>query len=236
MNDRPEVPLHTDLLSLLRRRPAPVPSHPGLFVVFEGGEGAGKSTQVTRLAAALEEQGHEVVVTREPGATEIGAKIRALLLDPTTSISPRAEALLYAADRAQHVEALVRPALCRGAVVISDRYVDSSLAYQGAGRALAVDEVGDLSRWATHGLRPDVTVLLDIDPAVGLARATGAPDRIEQESLDFHRAVRQAFLDLAAADLPRYLVVSAGKSPDEVHAAVTARVLPMVPARTLQPV
>jgi dTMP kinase len=236
MNDSPGVPLHTDLLSLLRRRPAPAPPYTGLFVVFEGGEGAGKSTQVQRLAAVLERKGYEVVVTREPGATQVGAKIRALLLDPTTSISPRAEALLYAADRAQHVESVVRPALCRGAIVISDRYVDSSLAYQGVGRALAVDEVAELSQWATHGLRPEVTVLLDIDPAVGLARATGSPDRIEQESLEFHRKVRQAFLDLAMADLPRYLVVSAALSPDEVHAEVAARVLPMVPARTLEPV
>jgi dTMP kinase len=236
MNDRPGVPVHVDLLSLVRRRPTPAPPYTGLFVVFEGGEGAGKSTQVKRLAAVLEGRGHEVVVTREPGATEIGAKIRAMLLDPATSISPRAEALLYAADRAQHVERVVRPALCRGAIVLSDRYVDSSLAYQGAGRALAVDEVAELSQWATHGLRPDVTVLLDIDPAVGLARAIGAPDRIEQESLDFHRAVRQAFLDLAAADLQRYLVVPAALSPDEVHVVVTARVLPLVPARTLEPV
>lgn len=233
LDDRPGVPLHRDLLHVARRRSAAGPSYPGLFVVFEGGEGAGKSTQVTLLAAVLEEAGHEVVVTREPGATPAGARIRALLLDPTTTVSARSEALLYAADRAQHVATVVRPALERGAVVISDRYVDSSLAYQGAGRALPQDEVARLSVWATQGLVPDVTLLLDIDPAVGLARATGSPDRIEQESLAFHHAVRRGFLDLAEADPDRYLVVSAELSPDEVHAAVLARVLPAAPAPTL---
>ena len=235
LNDRPGVPLRRDLLAMARRHPAPGPSYPGLFVVFEGGEGAGKSTQVTRLAAVLEEVGHEVVVTREPGATPVGVRVRALLLDPATTLSPRSEALLYAADRAQHVATVVRPALERGAIVISDRYGDSSLAYQGAGRALPQEEVARLSQWATDGLVPDLTLLLDIDPAVGLARATGAPDRIEQESLAFHRAVRQGFLDLAAAEPHRYLVVSAQLSPEAVHAAVVARVLPLAPAPTLVP-
>ncbi len=234
MNDRPDVPLRVDLRSLVHRRPPPAPTYSGVFVVFEGGEGAGKSTQVRRLAAVLEAQGHEVVVTREPGATEVGATIRALLLDPATTLAARTEALLYAADRAQHVETVVRPALCRDAIVISDRYVDSSLAYQGAGRALAVEEVAELSQWATRGLRPDVTVLLDIDPVVGLARSTGTPDRIERESLDFHRAVRQAFLDLARAEPRRYLVVSAARTADEVFAVVAARVLPLVPVRPLE--
>jgi len=233
IDDRPGVPLRRDLVALVRRGPAPGPSYPGLFVVFEGGEGAGKSTQVSRLAALLTEAGHEVVVTREPGATPVGAKIRALLLDPATSLSPRAEALLYAADRAQHVATVVRPALERGAIVISDRYVDSSLAYQGAGRALPTDEIASLSRWATDGLRPDVTLLLDIDPAVGLARATGSPDRIEQESLAFHHAVRDGFLALAAADPDRYLVVSAMQSPDVVHEAVASRVLASAPRPSL---
>lgn len=233
MNDRPGVGITSDLIAVVRRRTAAGPKYDGLFVVFEGGEGAGKSTQASRLATVIEAAGHEVVVTREPGATEIGKKIRALLLNPATSLSARAEALLYAADRAQHVAMVVRPALERGAVVISDRYVDSSLAYQGAGRALDADEVAELSDWATEGLRPDVTVLLDIDPAVGLARATGSPDRIEQESLSFHRAVRQGFLDLAAAEPGRYLVLSATQTPDEVHAAVVSRVMPLVPTRTL---
>src|SRR4051794_23132057 len=192
--------------------------YPGFFLVFEGGEGAGKSTQVAAVAAWFAARGLEVVSTREPGATELGRRLRAVLLDPDVTLSPRGEALLYAADRAEHVATVVRPALERGAAVISDRYVDSSLAYQGAGRALPREEVARLSRWATDGLVPDVTLLLDIDPAVGLARATGLPDRIEQESLAFHRAVRQGFLDLAAADPDRYLVVSAQLSPDAVHA------------------
>ncbi len=236
MNDRPGVPFRADLVALARRGLAAGPSYSGVFVVFEGGEGAGKSTQVQRLAALLEARGHEVVVTREPGATPVGKKIRALLLDPATQLDPRAESLLYAADRAQHVATVVQPALDRGAVVISDRYVDSSLAYQGAGRALETDEVADLSRWATQGLRPDLTLLLDIDPAVGLARATGSPDRIEQESLDFHKAVRRGFLALAAAAPDRYLVVSAMLSPDEVHASLAERVLPLLPERSLEAV
>ena len=222
LNDRPGVPLRADLFG-------PAASYAGLFVVFEGGEGAGKSTQVQRLAAVIAERGHEVVVTREPGATPVGRRIRQLLLDPETSLSPRAEALLYAADRAQHVATVVRPALERGAIVISDRYVDSSLAYQGAGRSLDVEQVARLSRWATDGLVPDVTLLLDLDPAVGLARATGSPDRIEQESLEFHRAVRKGFLDLAVAAPDRYLVVSAILTPDEVYDALVARVLPLLP-------
>jgi dTMP kinase len=226
LNDRPGVPLRADLFSQL---PA---SYAGFFVVFEGGEGAGKSTQVQRLAAVISAHGHEVVVTREPGATVVGAQIRALLLDPSTTLSARAEALLYAADRAQHVATVVRPALERGAVVISDRYLDSSLAYQGAGRSLDVEEVARLSRWATQGLVPDLTLLLDLDPAVGLARATGSPDRIEQESLTFHHAVRRGFLDLAAAAPGRYLVVSAMQTPDEVHEALVTRVFPLLPTPT----
>jgi dTMP kinase len=236
MNDLPGVPLRHDLVRLVSRRVARTPAYPGLFVVFEGGEGAGKSTQVQQLAAALAESGCEVVVTREPGATDAGTRIRALLLDPSTRLSPRAEALLYAADRAHHVAEVVRPALARGAVVISDRYVDSSLAYQGAGRELDADEVAELSRWATDGLRPALTVLLDVDPAVGLARATGSPDRIEQESLAFHQAVRQGFLDLAAAEPHRYLVLSAKQPPEKVHAAVLARVTPLLPERVLEAV
>ncbi len=229
LDDRPGVPLRRDLVGLLRRRAA-APSYAGVFVVLEGGEGAGKSTQIARLAEVVAARGFEVVVTREPGATEVGARIRALLLDPATRLSSRAEALLYAADRAQHVAAVVQPALDRGAVVLSDRYVDSSLAYQGAGRELDVDEVAGLSRWATRGLVPDMTLLLDLDPAIGLARATGSPDRIEQESLAFHQAVRQGFLALAAKAPHRYLVVSAEQSPDQVHTALAARLLPLLPA------
>jgi len=234
MDDRPGVRLRTDLLGLLRRG-QPVPSYGGTFVVLEGGEGAGKSTQLAGLAAWLRERGYDVVQTREPGATPVGAQVRALLLDAeTVGLAPRAEALLYAADRAQHVATIVVPALERGAVVLSDRYVDSSLAYQGAGRALPVEEVATLSRWATQGLRPDLTVLLDVDPVVGLARAGGRPDRIEAESLAFHRAVRAGFLALAAAGPDRYLVVSAELPAEQVHAAVIARLAELLPVRPLE--
>jgi dTMP kinase len=238
MDDKPGVPVLADLIGSLRGRPLspaePKPRH-GLFVVFEGGEGAGKSTQVRRLAELLRAQGHDVLVTREPGATEVGERIRDLLLHEapaTATLTPRAEALLYAADRAHHVAALVRPALARGEVVISDRYVDSSLAYQGAGRTLPVDEVSWLSSWATGGLKPDLTVLLDVEPQVGLARvgARGAgADRLESESDAFHDRVRYAFLDLAAADSGRYLVLDANRPPEAIAAVVAERIAEMLP-------
>jgi dTMP kinase len=243
MDDKHGVPVLPDLWGSMRGRPLS-PAEPfasdGLFVVFEGGEGAGKSTQVTLLADALRADGREVVVTREPGATEIGVRIRGLLLDRDAhdpagpALSARAEALLYAADRAHHVAAVVRPALAGGAVVISDRYVDSSLAYQGAGRTLPVDEVSWLSGWATGGLKPDVVVLLDVDPALGLVRVAnrGAADRLEGESLAFHDRVRYAFLDLAAADPKRYLVLDAAKPVAELAAAVRERVADLLPERT----
>jgi dTMP kinase len=231
MDDRRGVPLRTDLVSLVRRNPD-TPSYAGVFVALEGGEGAGKSTQAKLLVDWLQSTGREVVQTREPGATPAGQRIRSMLLDPATGgISPRAEALLYAADRAQHVAHVVLPALERGAVVVTDRYVDSSLAYQGAGRALELAEVARLSRWATGGLRPDLTLLLDVDPSVGLARISGAPDRIELESLAFHQRVRQGFLDLAAADPDRYLVVNATDAPETVHALVRARITSLLPHR-----
>ncbi|MCA1712848.1 MAG: dTMP kinase [Actinobacteria bacterium] len=238
MDDRPGVPLRTDLLALFKRSPV-TPSYDGVFVALEGGEGAGKSTQARLLATWLEEQGHEVVLTREPGATAAGQRIRDLLLDPATGgLAPRAEALLYAADRAQHVAGVVLPALRRGAVVITDRFVDSSLAYQGAGRQLERDEVAKLSRWATEGLRPDLTLLLDVEPEVGLARARGegAPDRIEQESLAFHRRVREGFLDLAQLEPDRYLVLSAAEPPEVTQAEVRARLTGLLPAREVAPV
>jgi dTMP kinase len=240
MDDKPGVPLLADLWSSLRGRPLsagePVVGR-GVFVVFEGGEGAGKSTQAVKLAAWLRVRGVESVVTREPGATEVGARIRGLLLDRGTlpagsGIAPRAEALLYAADRAHHVSTVVRPALGRGAVVISDRYVDSSLAYQGAGRTLPVDEVGWLSNWATGGLRPDLVVLLDVNPRVGLARVStrgAGTDRLESESLEFHDRVRYAFLDLAAEDPQRYLVLDAGADPEEIAARVRHRLATLLP-------
>jgi dTMP kinase len=227
MDDRPDVPLRQDLLAALRRRePEPGRGAAGLFVVFEGGEGTGKSTQTALLADALRARGVEVVVTFEPGATPVGRRLRAVLLDRASSgMSPRSEALLYAADRAQHVAEVIRPALARGAVVISDRYVDSSLAYQGGGRELDDSEVRRLSRWATGGLAADVTVLLDLDPTVGLARATGPGDRIESEVLEFHERVRSRFLALARQGRDRYLVVDVEKADAAaVHAAVMSRV------------
>jgi dTMP kinase len=229
MDDRPGVPLRSDLARRVQRK-AEQPPYAGTFVALEGGEGAGKSTQLRLLEAWLRERGHDVVVTREPGATAAGARIRELLLDPGSRLSPRAEAMLYAADRAQHVAEVVRPALERGAVVVTDRYVDSSLAYQGAGRALERDEVKRLSTWATGGLKPDLVVLLDVDPAVGLRRAGDAPDRIEAESLDFHQRVRQGFLDLAGGDPDRYLVVPAEQAPELVGAAVQQRLGELLPA------
>ena len=248
MDDKPGVPFLADLLGSLRGRPLSLAEHSprqGLFVVFEGGEGAGKSTQVRQLAGLLREHGLDVVTTREPGATDVGRQIRELLLagpggsagsaGPGGSagrpMTPRAEALLYAADRAHHVAAVIRPALERGAVVISDRYVDSSLAYQGAGRTLPVEEVSWLSSWATGGLKPDVVVLLDVEPTVGLRRVSdrGTPDRLEQESLAFHERVRYAFLDLAAADPGRYLVLDGSRACAQTAEAVAERILAMVP-------
>ncbi|MFI6763341.1 dTMP kinase [Micromonospora sp. NPDC050417] len=234
MDDKPGVPVLPDLWGSIRGRPLS-PAEPfastGAFVVFEGGEGAGKSTQLATLAETLRGEGREVVVTREPGATDVGVRIRSLVLESTTvgtaPLSPRAEALLYAADRAHHVATVVRPALARGAVVISDRYVDSSLAYQGAGRTLPVDEVSWLSSWATGGLKPDLVVLLDVDPRAGLLRVTArgvGKDRLEAESLDFHDRVRDAFLDLAAADPKRYLVLDGSGPIDQIAAAIAARV------------
>lgn len=192
----------------------------GVFIALEGGEGAGKSTQARLLTEWFTEMGQTVVLTREPGGTAVGADLRAILLSPATGeTSPRTEALVYAADRAEHVHNVIRPALAAGQVVITDRYVDSTLAYQGAGRALDDDELANLMLWATEGLRPHLTVLLDIDPSDGLARA-GDHDRIEALPIDFHRRVRQAFLDLAAADPDHHVVVSAAGEPDEVQASI----------------
>jgi len=199
----------------------------GPFITFEGGEGAGKSTQVRLLATTLRSDGFEVVVTREPGGSPAGERIRGLLLDPDLgSLAPRAEALLFAAARADHVASLIEPALARGAVVICDRFVDSSLAYQGVGRGLGVPEVARLTRFATGGLVPDLTVLLDVDPRVGLERAgrSATADRIEAEELSFHVAVRRAFLDLAEADPDRHLVVPASTGVRETAALIAVAV------------
>ncbi|MDO4241978.1 MAG: dTMP kinase [Microbacteriaceae bacterium] len=197
----------------------------GVFIVFEGGDGAGKSTQLRALAAHLAATGREVVCTREPGGTSLGAEIRRLLLHGD-EIAPRAEALLYAADRAHHIETLVKPALKRGAIVLQDRYIDSSLAYQGAARALDIDDIAGISAWATGGLQPDLAVVLDLDPTEGAARRQGrgeAADRLEAESLEFHRAVRQGFLDRAAQAPDRYLVLDATAPIAELGAKIAAK-------------
>lgn len=200
----------------------------GTFIVFEGGEGAGKSTQVALLRDALAKQGREVVLTREPGGTPAAESIRALVLDPRNKgLDPRAEALLFAAARAEHVAALIRPALTRGATVICDRFIDSSVAYQGLGRGLGADQIRELSDWATDGLLPDLTIVLDIDPAVGLARAgqvSESPDRMESEAMTFHVMVRDAFLAAAQAAPNRYAVLDATAAVGEIHAAITSRV------------
>ncbi len=200
----------------------------GVFVCFEGGEGSGKSTQSRLLSAWLEERGHDVVLTFEPGDTPVGQELRRIVLSPETgALADRTEVLLYAADKAEHVETLVQPALERGAVVITDRYVDSTLAYQGAGRALAVEEVERVARWATRDLRPHLTVVLDLEPAAGLGRFEGR-DRIEGESLDFHQRVRAAFLAMAAADPVHYLVLDARASIDDLAVAVRSRLEPLL--------
>ncbi|GAA2382711.1 hypothetical protein GCM10010420_00840 [Streptomyces glaucosporus] len=232
LDDRQGVPLRRDLREALgggsEPRPAPAPN--GFFIALEGGDGAGKSTQVEALAEWIRAKGHEVVVTREPGATPIGKRLRSILLDVSSAgLSHRAEALLYAADRAEHVESVVRPALERGAVVISDRYIDSSVAYQGAGRDLSPTEVARISRWATEGLVPHLTVLLDISPETARERFTEAPDRLESESAEFHRRVRAGFLALAASDPTRYLVVDAGLEPEAITTVVRHRLDQMLP-------
>jgi len=196
----------------------------GRFIAFEGGEGAGKSTQVAALAAHLREQGREVVVTREPGGAPAAEAIREILLDHRfVGLSARAEALLFAAARAEHVERTIRPGLERGAVVITDRYLDSSIAYQGISRALGIDVVEEISLWATESLLPDLTIVLDVAPTVGLGRA-GKPDRMEAEPLDFHLRVRQGFLDLAARQPERYLVIAADGERDDIARRVAAAV------------
>ena len=227
MDDRGDVTLRADLVAAIRRRaPEKGRGQGGLFIALEGGEGAGKSTQATRLVAALRSRGYEVVATFEPGGTAVGRQIRTVLLDgANTEMSPRTEAMLYAADRAQHVNEVIRPALERGAIVVTDRYVDSSLAYQGAGRALDSHEVRRLSRWATDGLRPDLTVLLDVAPSVGLARVTGPGDRLEAEAVAFHERVRESFLDLARRGRDHYLVIDVTEvGAEEVHERILDRV------------
>jgi len=194
-----------------------------VFIAFEGGDGAGKTTQIELLRAQLVDAGYDVVVTREPGGTALGTSIREVLLHGD-DVAPRAEALLFAADRAQHIATVVRPALARGAVVLQDRYLDSSVAYQGAGRALNPGEIRALSLWATEDLLPDLTVLLDVTPEIGRARRGDVHDRLESEEDDFHARVREHYLQLAAADPSRYLVVDASLPAEEIAAIVSERV------------
>lgn len=201
---------------------------PGTFIAFEGPDAAGKSTQVRLLAEWLRDAGAEVVATFEPGATRIGPEVRRLVLDVASDgLDARAEALLYAADRAEHVASVIRPALSRGAVVITDRYVDSSIAYQGAGRDLGRDEVAALSAFATGGLVPDLTVVLDVPPDVRRARIGRELDRLEGEAEQFHERVRRTYLELAAAEPDRYLVVD-GSRPEDEQAEVIAEAVEKV--------
>ena len=204
----------------------PLFTETGLFLCLEGGEGAGKSTQAALLVEWLETLGHPVLLTREPGGTDVGQILRRIVLDNDTGeLSPRTEALIYAADKAEHVDRVVLPALADGTVVLTDRYVDSTLAYQGAGREIGIAELEAVARWATSDLRPNLTVVLDVDPAVGLSRFEGA-DRIEAEPLEFHQRVRQHFLDLAAVDPAHYLVVDASRTPGDIHHDIRTAVEP----------
>jgi dTMP kinase len=192
----------------------------GLFIAFEGGEGVGKSTQIALASQWLRGLGRDVLETREPGGTPLGQELRRLVLDPDGHVTPRAETLLYAADRAHHVDTVILPALAAGRVVLTDRYVDSTLAYQGAGRGL--DDARVITEWATGGLLPDLTVLLDLDPRTGLERAgaRSSPDRLEATALAFHLAVREGFLALAAQAPERYVVIDAALDADLIAALV----------------
>jgi dTMP kinase len=199
----------------------------GLFITLEGGDGSGKSTQSALLKAWLEEQGRTVVFTREPGGTDLGVELREIILHRRGYIAPRAEALLYAADRAHHIATKVRPALERAEIVLQDRYLDSSVAYQGAGRVLDGTEIRDLSLWAAEGLLPDLTVLLDLDETVSRGRLDSARtkyDRLEDEKQDFHARVRSSYLELAAAEPERFLVLQATDSIEHIAAQIQDRV------------
>jgi dTMP kinase len=245
LDDRQGVPLREDLMAAFRgepfedapgaevpedRVPSPRPRYSGLFIAFEGGEGAGKTTQARSIAIWLREQGYDVVTTHEPGATKIGMRLRALLLDTThTGMSSKAEALLYAADRAEHVAKVIDPALIRGAVVITDRYIDSSLAYQGAGRGIPTADVARLNGWATDDRMPDLTILLDMDPVAGLSRHARSADRLEAEPAEFHRRVRSGFIALARADPDRYLVLDASAPPAQITELIKDRIRAVLP-------
>ena len=231
MDDRTGTTLMTDLRHAFSGSTG-VYAATGCFVALEGGEGAGKSTQAKALRSWLEAEGYDVVLTHEPGDTAVGQKLRQIVLDPATGeISHRTEALLYAADKAEHVDRVVAPALARGAVVVTDRYVDSTLAYQGAGRDLADREVERVARWATGDLRPHLTVLLDLPPEQGLTRFEER-DRIEAESVEFHERVREMFLQLAALAPEHYLVVDARRPVEEITAEIRSRLSPLLDQAT----
>jgi dTMP kinase len=226
MKDRPSVSFWSDVANALKGELGAITGAPtkGLFIAFEGGEGSGKSTQTKLLRDWLEVEGHSVVLTREPGGTPLGKDLREILLSHSTGqISPRAEALLYAADRAHHVFSVIRPALEAGDIVITDRYFDSSIAYQGAGRVLEPGEVARISRWASESLFPTLTIILDLPAEVGLSRLKKL-DRLEAEPLAFHERIRQEYLQLALIDPERYLVVDARMSVEDIHHAIVTRV------------
>jgi len=226
MKDRPTVSLWSDILAALQGELGAITGAQakGIFIAFEGGEGTGKSTQSKLLQKWLEQEGETVVLSREPGGTDLGKDLRKILLGHETGIiSPRAEALLYAADRAHHVFSVIRPGLDRGDVVITDRYFDSSAAYQGAGRVLNPSEVARISRWATESLYPTLTILIDVPAEVGLSRLQSR-DRLEAEPTEFHERVRQEFLQIAMMDPERYFVVDGTQSVEEIHTQIIARV------------
>ena len=226
MKDRPNVSLWSDISNAIKGELGGITGAPtkGTFIVFEGGEGIGKSTQAKLLKAWLEQEGESVVLTREPGGSDLGIEIRKILLSHSTGeISPRAEALLYAADRAHHVFSVIRPALAAGQVVIGDRYFDSSIAYQGAGRVLEPGEVARISRWATESLFPTLTIIIDLPAEIGLARLRNK-DRLESQPIDFHERVRQEFLQLALLDPERYFIVDGNKTIEQTHSDIITRV------------
>ena len=226
MKDRPNVSLWSDISNALKGELGGITGAPskGTFIAFEGGEGTGKSTQSKLLKKWLEDRGETVVLSREPGGTDLGQGLRKILLGHETGeISPRAEALLYAADRAHHVYSVIRPALAKGEVVISDRYFDSSIAYQGAGRVLAPGEVARISRWATESLFPTLTIVIDLPAETGIGRLK-SHDRLEAEPLAFHERVRQEFLQIARLDPERYLVIDGTQSIEQIHHEITNRV------------
>jgi dTMP kinase len=241
MDDRKGVPLRQDLMRAIRREPMfsvaeppqadrDAPARRGLLIALEGGEGAGKTTQARLLSIWLRDQGYDVETTQEPGATKVGMRLRAVLLDTAhAGLDPRAEALMYAADRAEHVASVIKPALERGTIVVTDRFVDSSLAYQGAGRCLPLGEVTRINRWATGGLTPDLTILLDLPPAAGLDRRARSADRLEAEPAEFHNRVRAGFRQLADAEPGRYLVLDATQPPDVISREIQDRVRELLP-------